>query len=655
MADRYRMEEPLGRGGMGEVWRACDELLERSVAVKFARLEDAFAAERLKKEARNAGRLHHPNIVGVFDFIEDGATCWIVMEYVPAPSLARVMVERGPLAPDEAGAIGCQVADALAASHIEGVVHGDVTPENVLVRDDGVVKLTDFGISRALWSDPTVDGSRSIGVRGKPRYLPPEVANGRLADKMSDMFALGATLYAAVEGRSPYGDAENAMAYLALAVRGAVQQPRRAGRLTEPLLALLAAEPRRRPDAPRARKLLSSAAPMPASVQERLHDERGPLPPEPAASPESVASPEPAAPPESVASPEPAAPPVQGSRPAAGERRSVRAFPPSGRRRRSWAVGAASLATAAAVVALVVLGPWGADDGDAGAGGPAAPAGDAGAMGDVRGADPCALLDTKSFTGFGDPYVDTDYGEPDRCDILINKGDTDIADVQVNFASDQAEPDSQSSSERIGRITVVELPGADGECDRNLRLADGNQVWIMAKQLDSPRIDPCALARAATDHAVTVLNRGPVPRRPAPFPTGSLALLHACDLLDSAALSAFPGVGAQSQDPDFADWGCTWEDRSSRTGVHLKFDRDDDLTDDGDPKTLGGRQAYVAPEYEGPHTCVVMSVHRTYLDTAGDDTVEYVYLETYGPQPGEKLCDTAEALTTAVVRKLQKA
>jgi serine/threonine protein kinase len=201
IANRYLLEESLGRGGMGVVWRALDERLWRRVAVKFARPDDDRAAQRLMEEARNAGRLHHPNIVGVFDYDNEGETCWIVMEYVPGRSLARILADRGPLTPEEAGAIGSQIADALAKSHAEGVAHGDVTPENILVTDEGVARLTDFGISRALWSDVTmVTQNTTAAVRGKPRYLAPEVAKGKRAGKEADVFSLGATLYGATYG-----------------------------------------------------------------------------------------------------------------------------------------------------------------------------------------------------------------------------------------------------------------------------------------------------------------------------------------------------------------------------------------------------------------------------------------------------------------------
>ncbi|WP_307826619.1 serine/threonine-protein kinase [Streptomyces pactum] len=271
IADRYVVRELIGRGGMGSVWRAEDTRLGRQSALKQARAGDARAARRLRREASNAARLHHPHIVTVFDILDDGADTWLVMEYVPSRSLAQLAEdEGGRLTPDRAAAVGRQIADALAHAHGEGVVHGDVTPENILVTAAGVAKLTDFGISRALRQDASY--SFTGGLRGKPRYLPPEVANGERATYGSDLFGLGATLYAAVEGRSPYGEAEDVLAYVWRAAQGRIEPPRRAGPLTGPLRALLAPEPDHRPGAAETRELLAGiaqASPGPAESPRR--------------------------------------------------------------------------------------------------------------------------------------------------------------------------------------------------------------------------------------------------------------------------------------------------------------------------------------------------------------------------------------------------
>ncbi|WP_317452582.1 serine/threonine-protein kinase, partial [Streptomyces sp. CBMA29] len=273
VAGRYVLLERIGAGGMGVVWRARDRKLKRTVALKCARLEDERAVERLKGEARNAAGLHHPHIVAVFDHVEDDEGCWLVMEYVPSRSLAEIVAADGPLPPERAAAIGWQIADALEAAHARGVVHGDVTPENILVTDDGIAKLADFGISRALWTDVTQQNLTG-GVQGKPRYIAPEVAKGQPVSRESDRFSLGASLFAAVEGRSPYGEAANPMAFIGRAMAGHIEEPRRAGRLTATLTALLRQDPGSRPVAGAARRLLGDIAP-PSEAVRKLHADGG--------------------------------------------------------------------------------------------------------------------------------------------------------------------------------------------------------------------------------------------------------------------------------------------------------------------------------------------------------------------------------------------
>lgn len=282
VAGRYLLREPIGSGGMGVVWQAWDETLKRIVAVKCARPDDEQAARRLRKEAQYAARLHHPNIVPVFDFVEEtgegasaDATCWIVMEYVPSRSLAQIVADSGPLPPEDAGSVGSQIAAALAKSHALGVVHGDVTPENILVTEDGVARLTDFGIARALWSDVTQTHTVTTGVvRGKPKYLAPELAKGRPADEKADVFSLGASVFAAVEGQSPYGVAEHPMAYVARAIEGHLEPAERAGR--SPLRwprcwNWTPAPPRRRRGAPAADPGRPAAARRPGQAARRPH------------------------------------------------------------------------------------------------------------------------------------------------------------------------------------------------------------------------------------------------------------------------------------------------------------------------------------------------------------------------------------------------
>ncbi|MEV0641889.1 serine/threonine-protein kinase [Streptomyces sp. NPDC050619] len=652
IADRYLLREPVGTGGMGVVWLAWDERLERRVAVKCARLDDDRATRRLMGEARNAGRLHHPNIVGVFDFVDEGATCWIIMEYVPSRSLAQIVTERGPLTPEEAGSIGCQIAAALAKSHDEGVVHGDVTPENILVTEEGVARLTDFGISRALWSDVTQ--SATYSVRGKPRYLAPELAKGQPAGEKSDVFSLGASLFSAVEARSPYGEAEHLMAYLARAVEGHIEPMRRAGPLEEPLTALLEVEPRRRPDAAGAQKLLTRAAPPPPHIQEQLHER---LREQVRDSRARDLGSRPLRLPRLVRRPQDSTPfMLQPSRP-------VR------RRRHPWAITAitavALVAAGAITAGLVLFSPWASKDegGKGDKGGrtgatdakPSATA-QAGAMGDERTADPCGLLDAASLSRFGGTALDPDYGEIDRCDVLVrnNSGD-DNADVQVNLDSDRDDFDDIVSTRLVGGLTVVTLKRDGRTCERAVLTTDGKQIRVIGKQLAERSPDPCAMADAATDHVVGVLAEGPVPRRSSSPAANSLALLDTCTLLDSTELKLLPGVKADNRDRGFGSWDCDWSSDDGNREVEIQFSRDNSLdADDGTPVNVAGTKSYFIADEAEADSCTVRTPHRTYTDSVGDRTTELFQLTVYAPLPTRQLCDTATEFAAVVVRNIAK-
>ena len=205
VGNRYRLEEQIGVGAMGVVWRATDELLNRPVAVKelLAVTPGTNAAEieesrqRILREGRIGARLQHAHVISMFDVVVHDDRPWLVMEYLPSDSLATVVREKGPLLPVRVAAIGRDVADGLAAAHAAGVVHRDVKPGNVLIGTDGRVKLTDFGVSRAV---DDVQLTRTGLIAGTPAFLAPEIAQGRTPTAASDVFALGATLYAAVEG-----------------------------------------------------------------------------------------------------------------------------------------------------------------------------------------------------------------------------------------------------------------------------------------------------------------------------------------------------------------------------------------------------------------------------------------------------------------------
>nr|WP_324607514.1 serine/threonine-protein kinase [Streptomyces sp. NRRL B-1347] len=205
---RYRLVERIGSGGMGTVWRAVDELVDREVAVKEPRLpgdphgeERRRAYARLRREARAAARVEHPAAVAVLDVVvEDDEVPWIVMELIRGESLHEVL-RRGALSPAESARIGLALVGALAAAHAKGIVHRDVKPANVLLGPHGRVVLTDFGIAR-------IQGEESLTVSGEfvgsLEFIAPERMSGPGAGPASDLWSLGVLLYAAVEGRSPF-------------------------------------------------------------------------------------------------------------------------------------------------------------------------------------------------------------------------------------------------------------------------------------------------------------------------------------------------------------------------------------------------------------------------------------------------------------------
>uniref|UniRef100_UPI003904C67B serine/threonine-protein kinase n=1 Tax=Streptomyces sp. PA5.6 TaxID=3035651 RepID=UPI003904C67B len=268
LAGRYRVVAQLGRGGMGVVWRAVDEVLHREVAVKELRTyTDAAGPEladlrlRMQREARAAARVRHPGVVAVHDVTEVDGRPLIVMELVDGPSLDDVLRDRGALDPREAADIGAKVMDALAAAHRVGVLHRDVKPGNILLETGGRVVLTDFGI--ATMEDPN-DGSathltRSGELVGSLDYLAPERAQGHDPGPASDVWALGATLYAAVEGSSPFRRTSTWSTLTAIVV-DPLPEPRRSGPLTPVLRQLMDKDPQARPDADAARLLLSGVA-----------------------------------------------------------------------------------------------------------------------------------------------------------------------------------------------------------------------------------------------------------------------------------------------------------------------------------------------------------------------------------------------------------
>ncbi|MFF8600031.1 protein kinase [Streptomyces sp. NPDC015232] len=268
LGGRYRVTATLGRGGMGVVAKAVDQLLNREVAVKVLRAyTDASPADladlraRMQREAQAAARIRHTGVVTVHDVIEERGLPVIVMELVDGPSLDDVLSERGSLDPREAAAIGARLMDALDAAHRAGVLHRDVKPGNVLLERGGRVVLTDFGIASMDTSgdEALAKLTQSGQIVGSLDYLPPERAQGQVPGTASDIWALGMTLYAAVEGAAPFRRT-SVWSTLAAIVGEPLPEPRRAGPLTPVLRALMAKDPAQRPDAARAREMLEAVA-----------------------------------------------------------------------------------------------------------------------------------------------------------------------------------------------------------------------------------------------------------------------------------------------------------------------------------------------------------------------------------------------------------
>jgi tRNA A-37 threonylcarbamoyl transferase component Bud32 len=392
VAGRYRLQSQLGGGGMGTVWLARDELLGRQVAIKQVLTPVGISAEeadqqrqRALREGRIAARLSHPHAISVYDVALESGQPWLVMEYLPSRSLAAVLTQDGVLRSDQVAQIGAQVADALAATHAAGIVHRDVKPANILIgeggRIEGLVKITDFGISHAS-GDITL--TQTGQITGTPAFLAPEVAQGHEMTEASDVFSLGATLYTCVEGVPPFGMEENALAMLHRVAGGSILPPRRAGSLKEPLLRMLAADPADRPAMAEVRDQLAKLAAgrngdtttvllartdirsnAPGRTRTAAFPAEPPTPVSPPPQTRTTPAPDPA----------PAAAAVAAGAAATGGGGTASAVadrpaqppappaPPRKRRRGAWIAAALVAVLLAGLVVLLVTDPFGGDDG----------------------------------------------------------------------------------------------------------------------------------------------------------------------------------------------------------------------------------------------------------------------------------------------------
>lgn len=575
IAERYRLEERLGAGGMGVVWRATDLELDRTVALKRSHAADGeHGGSQTRREARLGAGLNHPNVITVFDVLLFGEDRWLVMEYLNARNLDELIEADGPLPPEQVARIGLQLAAALTAMHEAGLVHRDVKPGNVLVTERGVAKLTDLGIAR--WTEETRTGSGSLD--GTPGFLAPEVARGEAGETAADVFSLGATLFAAVEGVSPwgrttvspYGQVHRAAGYQ-------IEPQRQAGSLGPVLEALLRKRPGDRPGAAEAEAMLSQVA--------------------------------------------------------NGSEATIRIPPSVRRRRKGLALGAAAVALGLVAATLV----WWAIPGSPDS-----------ITGDQRTADPCTLTDPASLSRFGQATLDPDYGNFNRCDVLVklSEQEDDEADVRVEL---ETRANNAPTEITATAIAIDRAPEQDGQCRRTLRLNDGNRVLVSAKHVDGKPAQLCAMADAVTSGAMIVLGGGKIPRRDQDPAPDALIRLEACALVTEAEAAAAVG-GHTAADPGFGNWECDWE--RVRRKLTVIFDRNQPGGLDGTKLTLSGHTAYVDPDGFGKGTCDVSIVHRPYLDLNAKQMVELVRVVIRDDLPGEQLCAAATTVARQVAARL---
>ncbi|MDW4904881.1 serine/threonine-protein kinase [Streptomyces sp. ADMS] len=270
LAGRYRLGGVLGRGGMGTVWRAEDETLGRTVAVKELRFPGSIDEDekrrlitRTLREAKAIARIRNNSAVTVFDVVEEDDRPWIVMELVEGKSLAEVIREDGLLEPQRAAEVGLAILDVLRSAHREGILHRDVKPSNVLISEDGRVVLTDFGIAQ-VEGDPSITSTGMLV--GAPSYISPERARGHKPGPAADLWSLGGLLYASVEGVPPY-DKGSAIATLTAVMTEQLEEPKNAGPLKEVIYGLLTKDPAKRLDDAGARTMLNAVIHSPEPKQ----------------------------------------------------------------------------------------------------------------------------------------------------------------------------------------------------------------------------------------------------------------------------------------------------------------------------------------------------------------------------------------------------
>ncbi|MGW7349751.1 protein kinase domain-containing protein [Streptomyces sp. NPDC054784] len=665
---RYQLTKGPVVGGAGEVWLAFDTALRRGVVLKRAspgRGGNTAAFDRLRAEARALGRCNHPHVVTLHEIVpvegRPGDTTWLVMEYVSGGSLDGWP----PVSPAIAARVGAQLAGALAALHAEGLVHCDIKPANVVFTEHGAAKLADFGAAYRVGGKETLTPNGAVSYT--PEYAAREAVSGR-PGTASDVFSLAATVHALATGHPPRrchvraaavraedpvraegaGQAEDPG--LALqpdphrdAARGIVELGPGLGPLADVLRAMLARDPGARPDAATARDLLEAVAAPP--------DELAALTP-PASAWDTAPAFDPASFGDRVRAAGGSAVVRAGGALRGGER--------AGRRRR-W------LLAGTAAVLLVLLTGWlvplpfpGGGDGDGRDDGkqppPSGQAGNHGPLlGTHRTADPCALLEPSDLGRFGDTELDRDYGNFDRCDVLVTPDDGGEVDVTVDLEGGPP-PELAAADRTEGPVSVVEEAPEGDSCFRLLLLAGEEDAFVAvgAKETEPGDAPLCEMADVAVDRAVEVLGDGPLPRRSPPLADASLGQRDVCALFRPRTLEIVPGVDAGDPDIGFGRWDCDWESTTSDLHLDVRFDRGPPLgAEDGTPDRFGGYRAFVEPEGEDDDSCLVRVVYRTYADQGGRSAVEVLHLVLGGSRPMGELCRMGGDLARGAAAELR--
>ncbi|MET0188607.1 MAG: serine/threonine-protein kinase, partial [Pseudonocardia sediminis] len=640
VADRYRVHERVGSGGMGVVYRATDTRLKREVALKqvllrgFDDAEAGQARRRTLREAEIAARVHHPRIVSIFDVIDDADGPLLVLEYLPSRSLGAVVAELGVLTPGVAARIGAQVAEALAAAHAAAIVHRDVKPGNVLVSPGdpvGSAKLADFGISHIPGSQTLT----SAGI-GTPAYFAPEVARGGDPTPAADVYALGATLAAVTQGAPPFGwSGENPLELIRRISAEPVPEPTIGGPLGELVSRMTDADPARRPSAADAVEQLWALADRPEPVH-------------PAVTAAGTAGGGAAAP--DAPRPDGTDPRGDGSGPTPPH--SEPTHLPAGRSR-AWYRRPAVVTGAALLLVLAVAAGTALTRGEpetpAAAGPPTLPASVGTVLiGDERTADPC-LIDPAALSSFGKPTLIPDYGNLAACSVDLTQRGSDSYDVPVRWRPSASDP-PEGEQQRIGDLLVVRRPPSDDvSCERYVLLTDGTQADINVAFTgdQAPIAAPCTVADAAVASAVTTLAQRGVPRRPAPQePLGSA---DACTLIRPEDLSFLPPDRRTDTYRGFAGWSCDWSDgRDPELGITLTFDRYAPPSETGDP--VPGTPAFV--RVQDDDSCNGEIPRRQFLGVDGKPRAEELRVKVEGTGTPEQKCAIAGRLVTAANGRL---